>query len=352
MNRPRLPDKFCSDIVAVIDQSIKDLASSNLVCLPGVGVSFLLRHLADVLPYHFIYLNTYELSEMTKEALLALLASKIDAKSPNLGDIHSKLGNISREYSRVVIVINRLDRLEGQLNRDLFDNIRFLRDADRQKIVFLSVTSQPIVEKYPQAIQDSYSMYTKVIFIPTYSETDFRAILKIDGSSLASQKDISLSGGHHALHHILEHCQNLDLPLADPMVELVIASIWSSLSSKQQEVIKQIAKGKKTFTSSFHVYDLGIVDARGDFFSPLFKQFVVKNLKASLPKKEELLLKLLIRHKGKILTREQIADYVWGKHFVVGNWAIDSLVYRLRKDLCATSAYTIKSIKKTGFILF
>ncbi len=67
----------------------------------------------------------------------------------------------------------------------------------------------------------------------------------------------------------------------------------------------------------------------------------------NLPKKEFELLAMLHNKPGKVFTRQEILDYVWGKDVVVGDRTIDVHVRKLREKL-GNNDY-IKTIKGVGY---
>lgn len=60
--------------------------------------------------------------------------------------------------------------------------------------------------------------------------------------------------------------------------------------------------------------------------------------------KEILLLRLLVEHKGIVLTREQILDAIWGEDVPLNDRTIDTYIGRLRKKLDLDCIITIKGI--------
>lgn len=64
----------------------------------------------------------------------------------------------------------------------------------------------------------------------------------------------------------------------------------------------------------------------------------------SLPKKEFELLALLASKPGKVFTREQILNEVWGQEIVVGDRTIDVHIRKLREKLGDSCIKTIKGV--------
>ncbi|MCU0780044.1 MAG: heavy metal response regulator transcription factor [Akkermansiaceae bacterium] len=71
-----------------------------------------------------------------------------------------------------------------------------------------------------------------------------------------------------------------------------------------------------------------------------------------LTTKEFLMLTLLVRHQGEIVSRAMLAKQVWGMNFMVDSNAIDVAVGRLRKKLDESSAHKLlHTIRGAGYTL-
>lgn len=352
----KLPNDFCSDIYNSCEKNIKDSETINLIGLPGVGISFFLRYLSNKSKHYFININTYELPEFTKEELLKQFARKLSPGYEGLDyltESRSKLEALSVKHEKIVIVINRLDRVSKLINQNLFDNLKFLRDANPGKIVFMLVSSKPITELSPNTSHNTFVMHAKQICFGTYSPPDLKAISRIDGTAKINQKALELSGGHHSLFQTLLRCQSLDNPLSDQMVELVVKELISSQNAKRRDQLQSLALGKNTNNLDY-LYDIGLIRKKSGktiFFSDLLKLHLEHTGNNTLPSKERKLLRLLTRNLGKVVSKQDIFDYIWGDE-VASEWSLNSLVYRLRRNPGFDSnRYTIKSIKKDGYIL-
>lgn len=77
-----------------------------------------------------------------------------------------------------------------------------------------------------------------------------------------------------------------------------------------------------------------------------FKERIVKydNEEIYLPKKEFKLLKLLVKEPGKVYTREEIYQMIWGNDIIVGDRTIDVHIRKLRKKLNENHIVTIKGV--------
>jgi DNA-binding response OmpR family regulator len=86
--------------------------------------------------------------------------------------------------------------------------------------------------------------------------------------------------------------------------------------------------------------------ARGIEFDDQRKKVLIEGKPVDLTKKEYELLFLLVRGKGKVFSREDILERVWGDDVVVTNRTVDVNITRLRNKLGEYSAY-LKN--KTGY---
>lgn len=70
-----------------------------------------------------------------------------------------------------------------------------------------------------------------------------------------------------------------------------------------------------------------------------------------LSPKESQILEMLIRHSGKVLTRRQLMDNVWGYEADVLEGVLDTYVHHLRKRLQAVSGPVIQTVRGVGYSL-
>ena len=81
------------------------------------------------------------------------------------------------------------------------------------------------------------------------------------------------------------------------------------------------------------------------FFIDKEKHFIIKdNIEYSLPKKEFELFSLLYSKPGKVFTRDEIMDKVWGNDVIVGDRTIDVHIRKLREKLGSDNFVTIKGV--------
>ena len=93
--------------------------------------------------------------------------------------------------------------------------------------------------------------------------------------------------------------------------------------------------------------DTNAIIELGDIFIDKEKHLTTyKGQQVIFAKKEFKLLKLLISKPGKVFTREEILEKVWGTDIVVGYRTIDVHIRKLREKL---ADYYIKTVKGVGY---
>lgn len=351
-------DKFSKQSIAICREDIATLTSFNLVAMPGAGITFFLHAIAQDNPEDFMFVNSYEMHDFTKEAFYQQLCDKLDipfVQHISLQVISKALTKKAESADKLVIVFNRLDRLVGILDQNFYDNMRFLRDAYRDKIVMIFVSSRPMLELSAPDVKDVLSLVTKTMYFPGYSDNDLAEICLASGTVDIEGRALTYAGGHHALLQVLLRCQNLDNPLPDPMVELLIKDIYYGLDLKRRNQLETFVL-RGTVPKDALLSGLGYIrptDSKPQLFTPLLTEYIRRQGRSHLPVKEKRLMKLLLLNKGRVVSKETILDYVWPEaDGIVSDWALNALIYRLRRHAAFDDQrYTIESRKKDGYIL-
>lgn len=76
----------------------------------------------------------------------------------------------------------------------------------------------------------------------------------------------------------------------------------------------------------------------------LTRQVTFKHQQIELSEREFTLLETFIRHKGQVLSREQLLDRVWGYHYDPGSNIVDVYVGYLRKKLASDLIATVRGV--------
>ena len=350
-------DDFCKDLSNQCHDDIDSGISINLVAMPGAGVTFFLRSLSQKDSRNYLFINSFEMAEFSREAFYAQFAQKLNLKKDNasLSDISQAMVEKSNQTGRLIIVFNRLDRLEDILDQNLFDNLRFLRDSNRNKITMILVSSHPLIETHGHKIKDILSLVTKTNYFTGYTENDLSEVYRSIDKQKIDPRALHLAGGHLLLLQVLMRCQNLNRPLSDPMVNLVVKDLYNGLSAKNKKILNSVLSRNNTDQAN-ELLSLGYIRKQNnkyETFSPLLEEYIHSLGKQHLPIKEKRLLKILLQNKGRIVLKETICDYVWSeKDGIISDWALNALIYRLRKHSAFDSQnYTIESRKGEGYIL-
>lgn len=76
----------------------------------------------------------------------------------------------------------------------------------------------------------------------------------------------------------------------------------------------------------------------------LTRQVTFKNKPVELSEREFTLLETLVRHRGQVMSREQLLDHVWGYNYDPGSNIVDVYVGYLRKKLASDVIATVRGI--------
>ena len=349
-------NNFCTEITERCLQNIATNTSFNLVAMPGVGVTFFMRHLAGKSRDRFVFINSYEMHDFTRQEFFQQLARKLDVVDPNpdVATIAGALKDVVSSGQKIVLVLNRFDRLGSLVDQTMFDNFRYLRDVDRSKIVIIFMSARPLVEELDAGTKDVLGLVMATTYFPLYSSAELQEINSGTGNALLEAKALELAAGHHTLAQILHRCQNLDNALSDPMVELVVRDIFLSLDANRRRILELVATKSAPVDDPLLIHAGYVVqEEESRVFTPLLHEFIQRQNTQHLPVKEQRLFNLLKRHAGQLVTKADIFDAVWLEDDgIASEWSLNALVYRLRRHAgFDDQRYTIESVKKRGYIL-
>lgn len=115
----------------------------------------------------------------------------------------------------------------------------------------------------------------------------------------------------------------------------------NELSARVKAVLKRTQKEKNKVDSVTKIGDIELDNIR--------KRVVLNSKKVELTKKEYEILKLLLSNHGKVFSREDLLETVWGNEVVVSERTVDVNITRLRNKLGCFG----KSLKnKSGYGYF
>lgn len=354
-------DKFAQTLTSECIHLLDNAVSFNLLALPGVGVSFFLKHISSVGKFRWIMVNSYEVEWSDENGIYQQLGNKLGISgSADALIIRQKLEALILNNEKIVIVFNRFDRFKKARTKKMYDDLRIWKDVDREKVMYIFATVRPVYETSMRLIEDIYSMFTKRVFLKPFSISDLRCLGNLDHSNqlfeMQSRREAeSLSGGHHALWQILLRCQSMRNPLGDPLVEALFENILKAVGPKHRKVLEDWANKGREIDDNY-LFEVGLLRRDQEKicgFSPLLEEFLKRHATLNLPEKEKRLLTVLRRHEGRIVSHDEIVDFVWRNESTeVSEWAINALVYRLRHHpYFIVSGSRIVSVKKQGYRL-
>lgn len=124
------------------------------------------------------------------------------------------------------------------------------------------------------------------------------------------------------------------LRLVDYMIKPV------TYSDMKKTLLRCVGEIEKKRALDLHIY-------QGITYSPMSKKLMLEGVEYILQMKESLLLELFLRHRGRVVTREMIADRVYdGEEMSEGG--VKNLVLKLREKLGKDS---IQTLRGSGYIL-
>jgi hypothetical protein len=348
-------EKFCVDITSECIALVDTATSFNLVAASGVGVTFFVKYLESRLSAAFVYVNPYEMHEVTQAAVYSQLARKLDAaEDSGLDGIRLAIGQRLESTGTVVLLFNRFDRIRKVVDDQFYDHIRYLRDINRARVVVAFVTTEPLVESVSAEASEFMSLVNRTVYFAGYGDEDMQELLAAGGSRRATDAELRLAGGHHLLLQVVMGCQDVDNALSDPMVELLVHDLVMGLSPRRRKLLTQCL-GTAREVDDGCLLQTKFVQKDGVWtaFSPLVDEYVQRVQIKNLPLKEQRLFDLLLSREGGIVSKQVIFDHVWVEDDgIASDWSLNALVYRLRRHPAFDrKRYEIVSHKKTGYML-
>lgn len=378
------PD-FAQDKLKDFKTLINSSTSFTTISMPGVGVSYFLKYLASQDFAHFIHIDLYSLPTLSQHEFYRMLLTDLGDKPGSKTDeqvvLETKaiLKKLAEQHSKVVIIFSRFDQLKKDLDENFLSNLQSLTTLALGKIVEIFTSIKPLYELAPEAITGgNLTFYSKHLYFKPYAKEDLKKLLQLEPEPPTSpaQLDqlIELSGGHNQLLHILLNSHKQQNLLLDKFVKLQLKELIDYLDYQQRKQIQKIALGKKIDGIDEYLLGVGYVTksdlvilsdpassgageskdlSKYQLFSPLLAQYIKTNLPVKLPVKESKLFKILRNNMGRTTSKDEIFEAVWGEDTEnATDWALDALVYRLRKHpFIQNQGYIIESHKKVGYTM-
>lgn len=342
-------------------------ASVAILGTPGAGITLFLKQLANHPIGHTVYLDVFSLPEYTVQAFFAALLVAAGGSGRGKDTVEELVTACQLRLAalpgteRIVVCIAGFDQLQPAFSPAFFRYIRAFRANSAREVSFVFGICQPLERVLPgDMVNTDLQLFSRIFYLQPYTPEDMRALLQKYGPYTDLPEGeidqlIALSGGHFQLLQLLISSERRHQPVQDPFIQLACQNIWNNLSHDQQACLRKIVHGSGAITPDMHLLHTGIIrqDNSGlTLFSPLFTEYIRRFSLPSLPLKERRLLSLLKKNKGKVVSKREIYDAVWRGSEVGTEWALNALIYRLRKHPAFIAQnYTIESRKKLGYVL-
>lgn len=351
------------DFKNLIDSGVSFVTHS----MPGVGASYFLKYLSCQDFAFFIYIDLYELPSLTQHEFYRMFLSDLGGKpaaktdEQTLLEAKEILKKLSLQHEKIVIIFSRFDQLKKEFDENFLSNLQSLITVSSGKIVEIFTAIKPLHELAPEAVTGgNLNFYSRSLYFKPFSKKDLKKLLTIDPEQRTSEENferlLELSGGHNQLLHIFLNSQKQQNLLLDQFVRLQLKELIDYLDYHQRKQIQKMAFGKQLDEVDEYLLGVGMVKKEGDhytLFSPLFAEYIRSYLAPKLPQKEHQLFKLLRQNMGKIVSKDELFQVLWEKDpDKATDWALDALIYRLRKHpFMKAQGYIIESYKKVGYSL-
>ena len=246
--------------------------------------------------------------------------------------------------------------MKKEFDNQFLSNIQSLTAISPGKIVLIFTSVKPLPEIATESISGgNLNFFSEILYFKPYLEKDLKKLLNLEPFRETRENLFKLSGGHFQLLQILRRSQRLQNLLLDQFVRLQMKGLIDYLDYSQRKQLQKIAL-RQTQGKLFEVdeYLLGVGMVKNlQLFTPLLAEYIKLNLPVKLPVKEAKLFKLLRKNAGNVVTKDEIFAEVWGEDDEnATDWALDALIYRLRKHpFMKSNSYIIESHKKVGYTL-
>lgn len=285
---------------------------------------------------------------------------------------------------KTLIIINQAEQL---LNDNRFEAyLSSLYDICGPKLLNGFIATRELTSDEKRKITIPFTLFNTG-YVPLKGDVEMELLIEkeilwndIEISEELKQIVIKESGGYSTLARaLLEELKNEVGPYSEITVdelvqvdtikdrcELLFECLTPSSQRECFKILLQLPSKPSRFITETQIV------CEGKFFSTLFERFLIKKhneqfniteaegnfsiydtpLQKILSPQQFLVVKLLIRKNGEVVSREEVAKSIWGNQWSIeySDWAIDSLIRNLRKNLMLEKESAIKTIKNKGFI--
>jgi len=363
----QLPGDFCSERMHKVRNLLTPSGLFTIVGMPGVGLSFFLRFLATRDFAYFVYLDISSLAAPTKhEFYVALLKELGGLKIPSdeqemLYACKRQIKKILKNKKRIIFLFNRFGELGHEMDKSLLSNLRTLRHSVADRISMIFASTQPMHILAPETMSGgNLDMFSNTYYFAPFGKEDFMKIFLLHSPKM-DKKTIDelfvLAGGHYQIAKLFLKTTNKKDLFLDKLITISLKKLHDNLSYHQRKIIQKIAFNKMVESVDPELMNVGMVKKMSGkyiLFSKIFTEYVKKHTSIKLPVKEAMLFRLLKKNMDRVVKKEEIFRALWSEddEEFGSDWALNSLIYRLRKNpFFAAKGYIIESHKKVGYML-
>lgn len=346
--KSRLPD---------IQKLLEQHQSVSIMGMPGSGISLFLRELANTKLGKPVIVDVFGVTELSMNGLFSSLGDTLNSPDKTVAGCKTELEKLAKKQ-RVIVYFAGFDQLEPVLDAEFLQALNSLARIPNARLVFgLCVSLKKLIPD--SAFDSGLRLFGNVYYLRPYTSDELRYWLKSYGPAgwqkrSDLQKILDHSGGHVQL--LLQLLGNRaefnDNP--NESITLLFKNLYTHLLGPQRTILRKVAHNERRIEPDEYLLGIGMVKKDGEhysLFSPLFTEYLASMSSKRLPAKERRLFLLLKKNLGCVVPKDQIIHTVWGDE-VISDWALNALVYRLRKHPAFTSQnYTIENHKKLGYIL-
>ena len=376
----QLGSNFSPENLKNFKELIESSISFVVLSMPGVGVSYFLKYLAsqdfarfdrEARRTEFIHIDLYSMPSLNQHEFYKLVLKEFGADVKEESDeklfeeIKHLLVKFCQKRDKVVLIFSHFDQLKKDFDWNFLSNLQSLSSLAPGKICQIFTSIKPLEEIAPEAVSGgNLNFFSKDLYFKPYSPDDLKKLLDLEPKQQISHEDltrlIKLSGGHNQLLHIFLNSQKQQNLLLDRFVSHQLKELYEYLDYSQRKQVQNIAlrsaQGKPSFEIDEYLLGVGMVipdEKSFKLFTPLLQDYIKTNLPHKLPVKERILFKLLQNNMGKVVGKDEIFSTLWVDNPEKGtDWALDALIYRLRKSsFMKANGYIIESYKKVGYTL-
>jgi hypothetical protein len=364
-NEEKLSHDFSQDLITQIDTAIKNNRSINLISSQGIGTSLFFKYLITHRNHQFIYVDCdhfaeSSLEEFQRHLLKALGIEELsNEKIKFIRVLDKKIEELLLEERKIVIIFAHFDLLKKHFNKELFDLIKYIRSKQSNRFSFIFNTYIPMVDLLQnKLLRINTNLIGQSIFLKPYKDHDLselaNTLLFLDIEDEWIQKALKLSGGRYYLLTLLSRTERFENPLSDPFIKMYFKRIMEGLSIKRRKMIEYVAQEKAVEVDEYLI-GLGLIQHTKNkyhLFTPLFTEYIKQNASLKFSAREKRLFQLLKQKIGKVINKDEIFEYVWGEENEASDWALNSMIYRIRNNpVFREQGYEIESYKKIGYRL-